>query len=59
MHKFVMTNAVIKTRKRSRIKKLGRFLFESVGWVLFFAMLLSLLFIGPSLEAEIIRWKTG
>jgi len=59
MHKFVMTNAVIETRKRSRIKKLGRFLFESVGWVLFFGLIISLLFIGPSLEAEIVRWKTG
>lgn len=59
MHKFVMTNAVIETRKRSRIKSLGRLLFETVVWLAFFGMILSLLFIGPELEAEIIRWKTG
>lgn len=59
MKQFTMTNAVIETRKRSRLKKLGRFLFESVGWVLFFGLILSLLFIGPDLEAEIIQWKTG
>ena len=58
MHKFVMTNAVIETRKRSRIKHLGRLLFETVVWLAFFGMILSLLFIGPAIEAEIIRWKS-
>lgn len=58
MTKFVMTNAVTETKKRSRIKKLGRLLFETVGWLAFFGMILSLLFIGPDIEAEIIRWKS-
>ena len=58
MNKFVMTNAVIETKKRSRIKRLGRLLFETVVWLAFFGMILSLLFIGPDIEAEIIRWKS-
>ena len=58
MTRFVMTNAVTETKKRSRIKKLGRLLFETVVWMAFFGMILSLLFIGPDIEAEIIRWKS-
>ena len=58
MTRFVMTNAVIETKKRSRIKRLGRLLFETVVWLAFFGMILSLLFIGPDIEAEIIRWKS-
>ena len=59
MTKFVMTNAVIETRKRSKIKRLGRLLFETVVWLAFFGMILSLLFIGPAIEAEIVEWKAS
>lgn len=58
MTRFVMTNAVIETKKRSRMKRLGRLFFETVAWLAFFGMILSLLFIGPNIEAEIIRWKS-
>ena len=58
MTRFVMTNAVIETKKRSRMKRLGRLFFETVVWLAFFGMILSLLFIGPNIEAEIIRWKS-